>query len=424
MQRPNLTTSAKLAATGNGVAVANGCQRFSMYQTALAYQQAGLLKRLLAGWYIKSAGAEKFWQRPLISKLLGQRWPRGLLARRQAGLDPGRVVSLNLPELLELAGRGGAGRFFTDGFFDHWSMRAFGTLTQKYVRDVSLFHVRSGYGGRAMAEAKRHGAVCLVDHSIADPLEIEQTLEEEAARWGLSWKFPGLFWACVCQDLDEADHILANSDYVRETLMARRNLSGDRITVLPFSVDLERFCPAPDVREQAGPFRLLFVGEVGLRKGALYLLRAFKKLGLRDAELVMIGQVTEIESLVAASGVIFRHIPLLPQSELVAHYREAAALVFPSLIEGSARVIQEALACGLPVITTPNAGSVVRDGEEGFVVPIRDEEALALRILELYRRPDLRQEMSLKARAAAERHFQFAAYRAGLVELYNSLVAG
>jgi glycosyltransferase involved in cell wall biosynthesis len=404
--------------------VANGCQRFFMYQTALAYQQAGLLKRLLTGWYIKSAGAQKFWQHPFTSKLLGRRWPQRLLARRQPGLDPARVVSLNLPELLELLGRIGAGRYVADGFFDHWAMRAFGALARKYVRDVSLFHVRSGYGGGALAEAKRHGAVCLVDHSIADPLEIEQILAEEAASWGLSWQFPRLFWEGVGRDLDAADHILANSDFVRETLMARRNLPGDRITVLPWPVDLERFCPAPAAREQAGPFRLLFVGEVGLRKGALYLLRAFKKLGLRDAELVMIGQVTEIDSLVAASGATFRHIPLLPQSELVAHYRQAAALVFPSLLEGSARVIQEALACGLPVITTPNAGAIVRDGEEGFVVPIRDEEALCQRIWELYQRPELRQEMGLKARAAAERHFQSAAYRRGLVELHNSLVAG
>ena len=61
----------------------------------------------------------------------------------------------------------------------------------------------------------------------------------------------------------------------------------------------------------------------------------------------------------------------------------ADVFVFPSLFEGSAVVTYEALACGLPSVVTPNAGSVVRDGLEGFVVPPRDVEALAARMEQL-----------------------------------------
>ena len=61
-------------------------------------------------------------------------------------------------------------------------------------------------------------------------------------------------------------------------------------------------------------------------------------------------------------------------------YQQADIFVLPSIEEGSALVTYEAMACGLPVVTTPNAGSVVRDGVEGFIVSIRDPDALAERI--------------------------------------------
>jgi len=85
-----------------------------------------------------------------------------------------------------------------------------------------------------------------------------------------------------------------------------------------------------------------------------------------------------------------------------AAYQQADIFVFPSLEEGSALVTYEAMACGLPVVTTPNAGSLVRDGVEGFIVPIRDPDALAERIEQLRADARLRQEMGRAARARAE----------------------
>jgi glycosyltransferase involved in cell wall biosynthesis len=75
-------------------------------------------------------------------------------------------------------------------------------------------------------------------------------------------------------------------------------------------------------------------------------------------------------------------------------YRWADVLVLPSICEGSATVIYEGLACGLPVITTPNAGSVVRDGREGFIVPIRDADAIANALEQLLRDKNLLLMMS------------------------------
>jgi len=79
--------------------------------------------------------------------------------------------------------------------------------------------------------------------------------------------------------------------------------------------------------------------------------------------------------------------------------------VFPSLIEGMPLVVLEAMACGVPVITTAHGpGDIVRDGVDGFLVPIRDSEAIVQRLEQLYRNPELRAQMGRNAREQALRN--------------------
>jgi len=91
----------------------------------------------------------------------------------------------------------------------------------------------------------------------------------------------------------------------------------------------------------------------------------------------------------------------VPRSAVAEHYRWADVFVFPSLCEGSATVCYEALAWGLPVITTPNSGSVVVEGTDGFIVPIRDPHAIAEKLEILAQRPALLQALSEGARRRA-----------------------
>jgi glycosyltransferase involved in cell wall biosynthesis len=83
--------------------------------------------------------------------------------------------------------------------------------------------------------------------------------------------------------------------------------------------------------------------------------------------------------------------------------RNHDVFVFPSLFEGLALVQGEAISQGLPVITTPNSGGadILRDGVDGFIVPIRDPEAITARLLELYQDRALLQQMSDSARERA-----------------------
>jgi len=196
---------------------------------------------------------------------------------------------------------------------------------------------------------------------------------------------------------------------VRDTLTAR-GVPAAKIAVIPYGVDVERFRPPAQPRPRER-FRLLFVGHLSQRKGIGHVLEAAKRLkGLPGLELVLVGRKVGAEAAFAPYAEHFRYVSHVPFHEVHALFQDADVFVYPSLHEGSAFVTYEALASGLPVVTTPNAGSVVRDGIEGYVVPIRNVEALCERLERLHRDPDQRARMSEAARARAL-EFTWAAYR-------------
>ncbi|MDE2507854.1 MAG: glycosyltransferase family 4 protein, partial [Planctomycetota bacterium] len=108
--------------------------------------------------------------------------------------------------------------------------------------------------------------------------------------------------------------------------------------------------------------------------------------------------------------------------EMPALMAKADVFVFPSLFEGSAVVTYEALASGLPCVVTPNAGSVVRDGVDGFLVPARDVDALAARIENLGRDVDLRAAASRAARIRAL-EFDWPRYQAAVIDAIRQIKA-
>ena len=100
-----------------------------------------------------------------------------------------------------------------------------------------------------------------------------------------------------------------------------------------------------------------------------------------------------------------KHVELVgpvPRSEISEHFTWADVFLLPSVCEGSAAATYEAVAHGLPVVCTANTGSVVRDGEEGFLVPIRDVESIVERLERFARGWELRARMGGSGRARAE----------------------
>jgi len=200
-------------------------------------------------------------------------------------------------------------------------------------------------------------------------------------------------------------------------------VADDKVAVIPYGARAENFMPADPPRDEPG-LRLLFVGHFGMRKGAWYLLEAMARLKhLRGLNLTIIGKQTVAARYLAPVASMVQTLAHTPREQMPAIYHGADALVLPSLFEGSAGATYEALASGLPVITTPNAGSVVRDGVDGFIVPMRDVGALAERIERLYGDADLRGAMSQAARSRAL-EFSWERYQQECVRVADEVIAG
>ncbi|UZQ55317.1 glycosyltransferase family 4 protein [Trichothermofontia sichuanensis B231] len=149
--------------------------------------------------------------------------------------------------------------------------------------------------------------------------------------------------------------------------------------------------------------RVLFVGTAELRKGIHILGQAAQKLAQRGYEFRVAGNVSElVHSHPITQCLTF--LGRISRSEIQSEYTQADIFVLPSLAEGSAEVTYEALASGLPVITTTSSGSVVRDGIDGFIVPVKDPDILATRIEELIENRELRTRMSKSAKQRAKEY--------------------
>jgi len=197
----------------------------------------------------------------------------------------------------------------------------------------------------------------------------------------------------------EADTIIAPSEYVRQDLLSK-GVSSDKIRLVSYWCD----SPVREPKEYAGdrPLRVLFVGYSNLMKGLPYLLASIKGIPRDQVSLRCVGHVNlRDEILQEYSEVEFTG--RLPREWMANQFTWADVFILPSLCEGSSLAIYEALSYGCPVITTPNSGSIVRDGIEGIIVPIRASGALANAIGRYVNTPELVRRMSAAALDLAHR---------------------
>lgn len=295
--------------------------------------------------------------------------------------------------------------------YDRWAARQ--------IPSCDWFHGWGGFCLRSLARAKALGAVTSVERASVHPITQVTLLREEYANWGMGFGRPK---AALDRDLAEiaaADYVLIPSSHVRETFVSN-GVPERKLIEVPFGVNTTRFRPVRQQQSSARPFTVLFVGHVNLGKGVPYLLDAWERLDWHDAELCLVGRITtDVRHLLPRYADLTGVRVLGHQIDPVSFYHQADVFAFPSLHEGSALVTYEALACGLPVVTTPRAGSVVRDGAEGIIVPIRDAEALASALERLRFDEPLRQKMRSAARARAE-EFTWTRYGDRLFHAFGS----
>jgi len=215
--------------------------------------------------------------------------------------------------------------------------------------------------------------------------------------------------------LSLTDWAIAPSENVRQDLAENFNFPVDRCFVVPYAVDDSWF----EVENRLTKGRILFVGSAELRKGIYYLGLAAEKLADRGYEFRVAGGVSD-DVRQYASNQKLNFLGRIPRLEIKQEYAQADLFVLPSLAEGSASVVYEALASGLPVITTNSSGSVVRHGIDGFIIPERDPESIADRIVEIIENRDLRDRMAISAKARA-RDYTWDKYSERLLAAFQSV---
>ncbi len=260
------------------------------------------------------------------------------------------------------------------------------------------------------------------------PLRVEYELfAEEYRRWP-GWESPypkekgfRQRFTLEQEEWDTADAILCPSDFVANGLTSQ-GVPAEKVHIIPYGLETQRYARPRKSYQHRRPLRILFVGEVTLRKGPQYLFEALTKLSPSGFTARMVGPIAIREPYTRWLRERVELTGRVARQEVHHHYRWADVFVFPSLCEGSATVTYEALAAGLPVITTPNAGSVVRDGVDGFIVPIRDDKAIANRLEFLADNPDLLAQMAANARARAE-EFSWEKYGERLISTIYKIVS-
>ena len=209
-----------------------------------------------------------------------------------------------------------------------------------------------------------------------------------------------------------ASQLMVASTFTRQSLV-QHGIPAETITVIPYGVDLERFHPLPRAHPVPGSrLELLFVGRINQRKGISYLLEALRSFNPDQVHLTVCGRVVDDLKLfdAFASQVTIR--PSVSSVDLVAAYQAADLFIFPSVAEGFGQVLLEALACGLPILSTTHtaAPDLIQDGVEGFVVEPRRVDLLVERIEWALAHREKLHAMRALARRRAE-HFTWARFR-------------
>jgi alpha-maltose-1-phosphate synthase len=221
------------------------------------------------------------------------------------------------------------------------------------------------------------------------------------------------------QEVQLADHIFVASSISKQSLLDI-GVENEKITTIPYGAPIDYFQPQC---KQDNLFRALFLGQMSPRKGIHYLLAAWGKLKLKDAELLLVGKNCYPSGWLEKYSSICKCVPSVPHLLLNQYYSSASVFVFPSLLDGFGLVLLEAMACGIPIITTPNTAGpdIITDGVEGFIIPIRDVGAIEEKLEWCYSHPQELAEMGRAARRKAE-ELTWGLYRQRLASKVQSLL--
>lgn len=352
-----------------------------------------------------------YWSHGLWHKIA--RSPR-LASRRHEDLTDAEVYSFNTTAVLD-----GLRKRFRPSTDPYSEFLRIGSRFGKQVRsslarrreqhweNTIFFGYDTGFL-EAAAWAKDQGAVCIVGQMDPSRTEVEMVREEEKL-WPGWAKTPILvpeeYFAWRKAEWALADAIMVNSQWTLDALV-QQGVPADKIHIVPLAYETddssEEALPPP-IKPDSEPLRVLFLGQVNLRKGIQYLLEAAKLLKTENIEIDIAGPIAIADQFVVKAPPNVRFHGAVTRDRVREFYNRADVFVLPTISDGFALTQLEAMAHCLPVITTPNCGRVVTEGVDGFIVPPRNATALADRLRTLLEDPERLQAMRESAQLAVTR---------------------
>jgi starch synthase len=347
------------------------------YRHARSIQKLGVLGRFVTSTY---------YRRDCWPDQIAQWFPRldrGLQKRWLDGLDSSLVtrhLSLEVPELfyrnvLKNPKRAEQAMFERDAAFDRW-------VASRFAFESDIFWGFQGSCLESLKAAHLKGKTAVCEFATAHVTAAIRILSEEAEKhpeWAATISnlhFPDWYRERLEQEPHAADVCIAASGFTQRSL-EEVGIPPERIQLLPLAADVEQFQFSE--RRTDGPLKVLFVGGIGQRKGIKYLLESVRQLHSAQIELSLLGPAPADDRPLKAYANWYTYLGRTDQKGVVRQMQQADVLVLPSVFEGFGLVIVEAMATGLPVITTTHScgPEVIREGVDGFVLAPDDVQGLA-----------------------------------------------
>jgi glycosyltransferase involved in cell wall biosynthesis len=344
---------------------------------------------------------------------------------REWGVAQGRITSLFFIEAVR--------RFLSKTWFFNSKLnteikKVYGFASSKFLKkniDAFIFFAGNGFNSKIVMKLQLENVICIADEGSAHILSQRKLLEDEYKILGLEYKTK------QTQDLLEetlleykiSDYITVPSSFVKRTFI-EQGVDESNIFVNPYGVDLSQF---KQIEKDDDVFRVIYCGRLSIQKGSHYLLEAIYDLNMDNFELWHIGEIdNEMKPYIEkfkSKKIVFKGAQ--PQEELYKFYSQGSVFILPSIQDGFGMVIFQAMACGLPVILSKNTGAydvITKDGEEGFIIPIRSVGAIQEKITYLYDNIDICKKMGERAKKKVSEGYTWDDYGDRYIEFLERVI--
>lgn len=319
----------------------------------------------------------------------------------------------------------------TGGFAEPY---CFGRRVDKYLRDCGR-HYDIVHDNQCLSwgilKLQKSGfpVVSSIHHPITNDLAIALSAAKSRGerafirRW---YSFLEMQKAVVKQ----LEHIVTVSECSRMDIANAFGIRSQSLRIVHCGIDTEVFKPRPDVVKR--PYRIITTTSADAPlKGARYLLKALARLlpDFPEAELLIVGRPRpggNTEQLIERLK-LWPHIKIvsgISTEQLVEYYAQSQIAVVPSIYEGFGLPAGEAMACGVPLISTNGGALPEVVGDAGIQVPIRDSEAIALAIAALFRNPEQREQLAVAGRQRIVERFSWKKAAQELTDYYREVLEG